>query len=122
MSMNEMVGLGQVTWRRACEGSTFVALKAQRSRTVWVLMAICLSSHLGLSFLCGFFRGLMGANVFGPLNLGYTLILADYVMVWSLGVYYLNRSAATFDVLASASIKESGVSSAEISNATSVSQ
>lgn len=118
--MNEMVGLGQVTWRRACEGTTFVTLKAQRSRTVWVLMAICLTSHLGLSVLCGFLRGLMGTKVLGPLNLGYTLILADYVMVWGLGVYYLNRSRSTFDVLAIASIKESGVSSAANSSVTGV--
>jgi uncharacterized membrane protein (DUF485 family) len=119
--MNEMVGFSQLHWRRACEGSAFVALKTQRSRTVWVLMAICLASHLGLSVLCGFFRGMMGTKVIGPLNLGYSLILADYVMVWALGVYYLNRSAATFDVLASASIKESGVSSSETSNMTGVS-
>jgi uncharacterized membrane protein (DUF485 family) len=118
--MNEMVGLGQVTWRRACEGTTFVALKAQRSRTVWVLMAICLTSHLGLSVLCGFFRGLLGTKVLGPLNLGYTLILADYVMVWVLGVYYLNRSGSTFDVLASTSIRESGVSPATSSDATGI--
>ena len=119
--MNEMVGLSQVSWRRACEGSTFVALKAQRSRTVWVLMAIALTSHLGLSILCGFFRASMGAKVLGPLNLGYTLILADYVVVWALGVYYLNRSATTFDVLASASIKESGISTSENSDATGAS-
>lgn len=119
--MNEMIGLGGVTWRRACEGTTFIALKAQRSRTVWLLMAICLTSYLGLSVLCGFFRGWMGTKVLGPLNLGYTLIFANYVMVWVLGVYYLNRSGATFDVLANTSIEESGVSSAKRSGAASVS-
>lgn len=118
--MNEMIGLGAATWRRACEGTTFIALRTQRSRTVWVLMAICLTSHLGLSVLCGFFRDLMGTKVLGPLNLGYSLILADYVMVWVLGVYYLKRSGSTFDVLASTSIGESGVSSATSSNVTSV--
>jgi uncharacterized membrane protein (DUF485 family) len=107
--MNEMVGLSQASWRRACEGSTFVTLKAKRSRTVWVLMAIALTSHLGLSILCGFFRASMGVKVLGPLNLGYALILADYVVVWTLGIYYLNRSATTFDVLAGTSIKESGI-------------
>jgi uncharacterized membrane protein (DUF485 family) len=119
--MNEMIGLGAATWRRACEGTAFIALKTRRSRTVWVLMAICLTSYLGLAVLCGFFRGLLGTKVLGPLNLGYTLILANYAMVWALGVYYLNRSGATFDVLASASIEESGVSSAKKSGAASVS-
>jgi uncharacterized membrane protein (DUF485 family) len=112
VSMTEMTELSGATWRRACEGPTFTALRAQRSRTVLVLMAICLTSYLGLAVLCGFFRELMGMKVLGPLNLGYSLILANYVMVWVLGVYYLNRSSATFDVLASTSIEESGVSPA----------
>lgn len=119
--MNEMIGHERTTWRRACEGTTFIALKTQRSRTVWLLMAICLTSYLSLSVLCGFFRELMGTKVLGPLNLGYTLILANYVMVWVLGVYYLNRSGATFDVLASKSIEESGVSSTKVSSVTGVS-
>jgi uncharacterized membrane protein (DUF485 family) len=58
----------------------------------------------------------MGMKVLGPLNLGYSLILADYVMVWVLGVYYLNRSGSTFDVLANTSIKESGISSINVSS------
>ena len=119
--MNEMIELGGATWRRACEGTTFIALKTQRSRIVWLLMAICLTSYFSLSILCGFFREWMGTKVLGPLNLGYTLILANYVMVWVLGVYYLNRSGGTFDVLAITSIEESGVSAARVSSVTSVS-
>jgi len=93
-------------WRVACAGTAFTALKLERFRLVRVLLVVYLASYLGLAVLCGFARQLAGMKVLGPLNLGYALIISDYVLAWLLALVYLRSSGRRHDVLASAAIRE----------------
>jgi uncharacterized membrane protein (DUF485 family) len=93
-------------WQRACAGTAFVTLKTERASLVKVLLVIYLVCYLGLAVLCGFARDLMGIRVLGPLNLGYTLILGNYLMAWVLGLIYLRQANGRLDSLAAAAIAE----------------
>jgi len=93
-------------WRRACAGPAFLTLRLERLRLVRILLSIYLASYLGLAVLCGFERQLIGVKVLGPLNLGYTLILGNYVLAWVLALIYLRVSGTRHDVLAAAAIEE----------------
>jgi len=93
-------------WRVACAGTAFTALKLERFRLVRVLLVVYLASYLGLAVLCGFARQLAGVMVLGPLNLGYALIISDYVLAWVLALVYLRSSGRRHDALASAAIRE----------------
>jgi uncharacterized membrane protein (DUF485 family) len=95
-----------LAWRRACSGPAFVALKVGRFRLVRALLIIYLASYLGLALLCGFARQLTGVIVLGPLNLGYTLIIGNYMVAWVLALVYLGKSGRRYDVLAAAAIEE----------------
>ena len=104
--MNIAVPKDTSAWTRACAGAAFVELKSQRFRLVRALTAIYLICYLGLAVLCGFFRDAMGIKVLGPMNLGYALILGNYVVAWILALIYLRRSGNWHDVLAAAAIEE----------------
>ena len=73
-----------------------------------MLLGVYLVCYLGLAILCGFARGLMGVKVIGPLNLGYTLIIANYAVAWGLAVIYVRVSGRRHDALAAAAIAEHG--------------
>ena len=95
-------------WQRACAGPAFITLRSERWRLVRVLLGVYLVCYLGLAILCGFARGLMGVKVIGPLNLGYTLIIANYAVAWGLAVIYVRISGRRHDALAAAAIAEHG--------------
>ena len=98
-----------VNFARSCGSGAFVALKTERFRLVRVLLSIYLVCYLGLSVLCGFDRSLAGWKVAGPLNLGYALVIGNYVMALVLAVIYLRRSNSRHDALATAAIEEHAV-------------
>jgi uncharacterized membrane protein (DUF485 family) len=104
--MNIAVPDDTSAWTRACAGAAFVELKSQRFRLVRALTAIYLLCYLGLAVLCGSFPNAMGIKVLGPMNLGYALILGNYVVAWILALIYLRRSGNWHDVLAAAAIEE----------------
>ena len=108
--MNVDQAPGAPAWRDACAGPAFITLKFERFRLVRVLLIVYLVSYLGLALLCGFARQLTGVKVFGPLNLGYAVIIGNYVVAWILAPVYLRSSGRRHDVLASAAIREHAAS------------
>jgi uncharacterized membrane protein (DUF485 family) len=69
-------------------------------------MLAYLASYLGLAAFCGFARSLAGLKVLGPMNLGYTLIVGDYIVAWVLALVSFRRSSRRHDALARAAIAE----------------
>ncbi len=115
--MDVHVGSGLSAWQRACAGPTFVRLKMERFRLIRILMSIYLAAYLGLAVFCGFARDLAGIKVLGPLNMGYALILGNYVLAWVLALIYLRQSSRRHDALAATAIQEhtAGLASALVS-------
>ncbi len=97
---------GAAAWQRACMGPAFVRLKLERFRLVRVLMLAYLAAYLGLALFCGFARNLAGIKVLGPLNLGYALILGNYVLAWALALIYLRHAGRRHDALAAQAVEE----------------
>ena len=54
---------------------------------------------MGLSILAGFGRGILGIKILGPINLGFALIAANYLMSWAIAVIYARLSASSHDPL-----------------------
>jgi uncharacterized membrane protein (DUF485 family) len=69
-------------------------------------MIAYLASYLGLAAFCGFARSLAGLKVLGPMNLGYMLIVGDYVLAWVLALVYLRSASRRHDALGRAAIAE----------------
>ena len=106
----------QPGFRRSCASPSFIALKAARVSLVRILLAVYLAAYLGLSLLCGFGRGLAGAKVLGPLNLGYALIIGNYLLACVLGVIYLHRANNHHDALAAAALADHAAGSTAVTS------
>ena len=68
-------------------GSADVAvLVAAKLRCVASMIAVYLTVYLGLSILCGFAKPLLATKMPGPVNLGFALIVLNYLVAWVLAV------------------------------------
>ncbi len=81
---------------RAAIGSL---IAAKRSFLV-PMTTIYLIGYIGLTVLAGFAKGFMAHKVVGAVNVGFTLIAANYVLAWVLAIIYVRVANATFDPLA----------------------
>ena len=86
-------GVTSDAWIEGVRSTEFKALIDAKKRSIAPLAAIYVVCYLGLSILAGFGRGLLGSKVLGPINLGFTLIIANYVMSWVIAVVYARVSA-----------------------------
>jgi uncharacterized membrane protein (DUF485 family) len=57
-------------------------------------------SYVGLTILAGFAREILSASAIGPVNLGFVLIAANYVIAWGLALIYVRVANRHFDPLA----------------------
>ena len=91
---------GDVAEPAGAPGSADVAaLVATKLRCVAPMIAVYLTVHLGLSILCGFAKPLLATKVLGPLNLGFALIVLNYVVAWVLAVIYARVANRVHDPL-----------------------
>lgn len=74
-------------------------LVAKKLRFITILSVIYLTSYVGLTVLAGFARPLMAAKALGPLNVGFVLIAANYVLSWVLALIYVHVANERFDPL-----------------------
>jgi uncharacterized membrane protein (DUF485 family) len=89
-------------WSGAVATPEFRALIAARRRLIVPLVAIYLVTYMGLTLLCGFAREFAGAKVLGPINLGFALIVLNYLVTWGLGLVYVRVAGRRHDDLARA--------------------
>jgi uncharacterized membrane protein (DUF485 family) len=84
----------------------FRNLLASKRRFIAPLLAFYLTYFLGVMLLAGFARPLMSSKVFGPLSLGYVLIIGIYLMCWGLAVLYAYFAERIFDPQAARAVAE----------------
>ena len=84
-------------WEEAMHTRAFRQLIALKMRTVGPLLAVSFIFILGMSLLVGYDKPLMGAKVFGPVNVGYLLVFLTYLLCWVVSVVYVRIANARFD-------------------------
>jgi uncharacterized membrane protein (DUF485 family) len=85
-------------------GDALASLVRHKVRVIGVMTAIYMTSYIGLTLLAGFFRDAMTAHLLGPINVGFVLIAANYLLSWLLAVTYVRFAGRHFDP-AAASIR-----------------
>lgn len=93
-------------WKTQVSGNAFKTLIDAKLRFTLVMSLVFISFYLGLSVLAGFGKDLLAIKVFGPINLGFVLIGANYVMSWVLAIVYARVAGREHDPLVSAVIDE----------------
>lgn len=87
----------------AATGAMHDLIAAKRSVLV-PMTAIYLVGYIGLTVLAGFAKGLMAQKVVGPVNVGFALIGANYLLAWILAIVYVRVANARFDPLAARAV------------------
>jgi uncharacterized membrane protein (DUF485 family) len=86
-------------WVAGVQTTEFKTLIDAKRRSIVPMVVIYVLGYMGLSVLAGFARGILGMKVLGPVNLGFALIVGNYVMSWVLAVVYARISANSHDPL-----------------------
>ena len=86
-------------WIAGLQSAEFKTLIDAKRRSIVPMIVIFVAGYMGLSVLAGFGRGILGIKVLGPVNLGFALIAANYVMAWVLAAVYARISANNHDPL-----------------------
>ncbi|OQW57194.1 MAG: hypothetical protein A4S14_20840 [Proteobacteria bacterium SG_bin9] len=84
-------------------------LIAEKIRFLVPMTVIFMVGYIGLTALAAFAKPVMALKVIGSVNLGFTLIAANYALAWVLAIVYTRVANATFDPLAkkaAASLKQ----------------
>lgn len=93
-------------WIKGVESMEFKTLITTRTKFIYLMLFIFCVGFVGLSLLLSFQRPLMGLKVFGPLNLGFVLIIANYIMAWAIAIIYARVSERDHDPLIAAVIAQ----------------
>jgi uncharacterized membrane protein (DUF485 family) len=86
-------------WMDGVRSSEFRMLIDAKRRSIMPMVVTYIVGYMGLSILAGFGRGILGSKFLGPINLGFALIAANYLMSWAIAVIYARLSANSHDPL-----------------------
>jgi uncharacterized membrane protein (DUF485 family) len=86
-------------WIRGIDSAEFKTLVDAKQRAIIPMVVIYIVGYLGLSILAGFGRDWLGIKVLGAVNLGFVLIIGNYLMSWLIGIVYARISANRHDPL-----------------------
>jgi len=79
------------------QSDALAALIRRKIQIIGVMTAIYMTSYIGLTLLAGFFRDIMAAHLLGPVNVGFVLIAANYLLSWILAIAYVRAASRHFD-------------------------
>jgi uncharacterized membrane protein (DUF485 family) len=82
------------------------ALIAEKLKVLVPMIIVFMTAYIGLTALAGFAKGLVGMKVAGPVNLGYVLIAANYLLSLLLAILYGIIARLRFDPLAARAASE----------------
>ena len=99
-------GVAPDAWIEGVRSTEFNALITAKRRSIAPMAVIYVVGYIGLSILAGFGRGVLGVKLLGPINLGFVLIIANYVISWVLAVVYARVSARIHDPLVHAVVEK----------------
>ena len=94
----------QIDWEAIERTPEFRELVNRRRRFVVPCTIFFLAWYLGFIVLCAYAPDFMGESVYEGLTVGYCLALTQFVMVFTLGLWYLRKSEKEFDPLAERAI------------------
>ncbi|GGF42560.1 hypothetical protein GCM10011611_56260 [Aliidongia dinghuensis] len=98
--VEDVVTYGEVRPIALDHPSAVAELVAKKLRFVGLMTLIYMVSYVGLTVLAGFARALLSAPAIGPVNLGFVLIGANYLIAWGLALIYVRVANRHFDPLA----------------------
>ena len=90
----------EIEQERLAEPDAMAALVGRKLRFIVVLTLVYMVSYIGLTVLAGFAREALSAPAIGPVNLGFVLIAANYLVAWVLALIYVRVANQHFDPLA----------------------
>lgn len=118
----ELVATGmqaEGAWKTNVEGDAFKTLLSVKLRFIVVMSVVFISFYIGLSILSGFAKGFLAIKVLGPLNLGFALIAANYVMAWVIAIVYARVAGSQHDPLVDTVIAQARKSSSQMASSSS---
>ena len=95
-----------VDWEAVERSPEFQALVSRNRRFVLGATIFFLAYFMAFILLCGYEPGFMGESVYEGLTVGYVLALTQFIMVWSLGFWYLRKADREFEPLEQKVIEE----------------
>ena len=94
----------RIDWEAIERSPEFHELVERRRRFVVPCTIFFLAWYLGFILLCAYAPDFMGESVYEGLTVGYCLALTQFVMVFTLGLWYLRKADREFDPLAERAI------------------
>lgn len=91
-------------WDEAVASDSFRELLQTKTRLVLPLLLTSFCFVIATTLLAGFAKGFMAHKVIGAFNMGYLLVLATYVVCWSVAVIYVRGANAKFDAQSAVAI------------------
>ncbi len=73
------------------------SLIRRKIRVIGTMTAIYMTNYIGLTLLAGFCPVIMSAHLLGPVNVGFVLIGANYLLSWILAIAYVRAARRHFD-------------------------
>lgn len=95
-----------VDWAEVAQSPAFSALISTKVRFLVPLIVLSVGFYLGVTVLAGLAPGLTGQRVIGPLNVGYLLVFASYIVAWVAALVYVHVANRDFDTMATKAISE----------------
>jgi len=95
----------RIDWRAIEESPEFQELVRKRRSFVIPGTIFFLAAYMAFILLAAYAPDFMGERVYQGLTVGYCLALTQFLMVFGLGIWYLRKSANTFDPLAERAIE-----------------
>jgi uncharacterized membrane protein (DUF485 family) len=89
----------EIDWQAVERSPEFEELVRRRKRFVLPATVFFLAWYLGFIALCGYAPDFMAESVYEGLTVGYVLALTQFVMVFTLAIMYVRRSAKVYDPL-----------------------
>lgn len=89
-----------VDWGAIAGEPRFLALQRKKLRFLGLLMCLAIAFYFALPAGAAYFPGFFGIRVYGVVNVGIVLALAEFVIAWGIAALYTRRANREFDRLA----------------------
>ena len=90
----------EIDWEAAERSPEFKELVKRKRSFVIPATVFFMAWYFGFIILAGYAPDFMGESIYEGLTVGYVFALSQFVMVWVLAKWYLNRADKVFDPLA----------------------
>ncbi len=95
-----------VDWAEAARHPSFRDLISAKVRFLVPMIALYLGLYLGMTLLAGLAPEFMARRVIGPVNVGYLMNFATYLMAWIVALVYVRVANRSFDPKADRAVSD----------------